>query len=84
MEEELQKFIGQQVPIKTKTGGRLLEYVNDVQPGVVILATNVDGTGRRTVIAIDSIESFTTGAAAAEGGSGGAAGAEKPNWMKTE
>ena len=54
MEEELQKFIGQQVPIKTKTGGRLLEYINDVQPGVVILATNVDGTGRRTVVAIES------------------------------
>ena len=84
MEEELRKFIGQQIPIKTKTGGRLLEYVNDVQPGVVILATHVDGTGRRTVIAIDSIESFTTGAAAAEGDSGGAAAAEKPNWMKTE
>ncbi len=85
MEEELQKFIGQQVPIKTKTGGRLLEYVNDVQPGVAILCTNVDGSGRRTVIAIDSIESFTTGGAGAEdGGGSGAAAAAKPNWKKTE
>ena len=84
MEEELQKLIGQQVPIKTKTGGRVLDYINDVQPGVLILCTNVDGTGRRTVIAIDSIESFTTGGAAIEGGASAAAGADKPNWMKTE
>ncbi len=87
MEEELQRFIGQQVPIKTKTGGRLLEYVNDVKGGVAILCTNVDGTGRRTVIAIDSIESFTTGAQAAESDStaaGAAPAAQKPNWMKTE
>ena len=85
MEEELRKLIGQQVPIKTKTGGRVLDYVNDVQPGVLIMATNVDGTGRRTVMAIDSIESFTTGGAAV-GGDASAAGAatDTPNWMKTE
>ena len=82
MEEELRKLIGRQVPIKTKTGGRVLDYINDVQPGVLILATNVDGTGRRTVMAIDSIESFTTGATAVEGGA--AADADTPNWMKTE
>ena len=83
MEEELRKLIGQQVPMKTKTGGRLLDFINDVQPGVVILATNVDGTGRRTVLAIDSIESFTTGGAALKSGAA-AADADKPNWMKTE
>ena len=83
MEEELQKLVGQQVPIKTKTGGRLLDYITGVQPGVVILSTNPDGTGRRTVIAIDSIESFTTGGAAVASDAG-AAEADKPNWMKTE
>ncbi len=82
MEEELQSFIGQQVPIKTKTGGRFLDYVTGVQPGVVILGTNADGTGRRTVLAVDSIESFTTGGAGGEDGA--SAGADKPNWMKTE
>jgi len=76
VEEELKKLIGQQVPIKTKTGGRFMDYVTGVAPGVVILGTNADGTGRRTVMALDSIESFTTGAGAGEG-----TGAAKPNWM---
>lgn len=75
MEEELQKLIGQQVPIKTKTGGRLLDYVFEVRPGVLITATNADGTGRRTVVSIDSIESFTVG-----GGDGGGSAAAAPNW----
>lgn len=77
MEEELKKLIGQQVPIKTKTGGRFLDYIFGVNPGVLILATNADGTGRRTVVSVDSIESFTVGGADA-GGSGGGA---RPNWM---
>lgn len=78
MEEELKKLIGQQVPIKTKTGGRILDYVFGVNPGVLILATNADGTGRRTVLSLDSIESFTVGGAGADSaGSGGA----RPNWM---
>ena len=76
MEEELKKLIGQQVPIKTKTGGRFMDFVTGVAPGVVILGTNADGTGRRTVMSLDSIESFTTGAGSVEGG-----GAAKPNWM---
>jgi len=84
VEEELRRLIGQQVPIKTKTGGRVLDYVNDVQPGVLILATNVDGTGRRTVMAIDAIESFTTSGAAVKGGASTAGAADTPNWMKTE
>ena len=79
MEEELKKLIGQQVPIKTKTGGRFMDYVTGVAPGVVILGTNADGTGRRTVMSVDSIESFTTGAGGGEG-----AGAAKPNWMPEE
>ncbi len=80
MEEELKKLIGQQVPIKTKTGGRFMDYVTGVAPGVVILGTNADGTGRRTVMAVDSIESFTTGGTTTES-SGGAA---KPKWMPEE
>jgi hypothetical protein len=80
VEEELKKLIGQQVPLKTKTGGRFLDFVCGINPGVVILATNADGSGRRTVMAIDSIESFTTGGAATESGGGPA----KPNWMPEE
>lgn len=76
MEEELKKLIGQQVPIKTKTGGRFMDYVTGVAPGVVILGTHADGTGRRTVMAVDSIESFTTGGTTTTAGSGAAA----PNW----
>ncbi|MCH7826098.1 MAG: hypothetical protein IH849_14975 [Acidobacteria bacterium] len=82
MEEELQKLIGQQVPIKTRTGGRCLDYINEVKHGVVVLTTNTDGTGRRTVLAVDCIESFTTGALATS--SGAASAATTPNWMKTE
>lgn len=77
MEEELKKLIGQQVPIKTKTGGRFLDYVTAVGPGVLILGTNADGSGRRTVVAIDSIESFTTGGAATAGSTATA----RPNWV---
>ena len=77
MEEELKKLIGQQVPIKTKTGGRFLDYVIEVNPGVLILGTNADGSGRRTVISVDSIESFTTGGPA----TATATSAAKPNWM---
>jgi len=77
MEEELQKLIGQKVPLKTRTGGRHLDFISQVRPGVVILATNADGTGRRTVLAIDCIESFTTG-----GGEGG--GGVAPNWKPEE
>jgi len=79
VEEELQKLIGQQVPIKTKTGGRMLDYIFSVAPGVLVLATNPDGSGRRTVISVDSIESFTTGGAAVSGDAGAAA--PRPNWM---
>ena len=79
MEEELAKLKGQQVPIKTKTGGRFLDYVFEVRPGVLILATNADGSGRRTVVSVDSIESFTTGGAAAGDAMGGSA---KPKWME--
>ena len=82
MEEELQKLLGQQVPIKTRTGGRCLDYIAEVNHGVVVLTTNTDGTGRRTVLAIDCIESFTTGGAATGGSA--ASAAETPNWMKTE
>lgn len=73
MEEELKTLIGQQVPIKTRTGGRHLDFVAGVRHGAVILATNADGSGRKTVLAIDSIESFTTGA-------GGLAATDAPNW----
>jgi len=73
VEEELQKLIGQQVPLKTKTGGRLLEYIFQVRPGAVVLTTNADGSGRTTVLAIDGIESFTTGGPEATG-------AAQPNW----
>ena len=63
------------MPIKTRTGGRHLDFVAGVGHGVVILATNVDGTGRKTVLAIDSIESFTTGA-------GGLTATDAPNWKQ--
>ena len=80
MEEELKKLIGQQVPIKTKTGGRVMDFIFGVNPGVVILSTNADGTGRRTVMSLDSIESFTVGGGAVpESGAGSAA--PRPNWM---
>ena len=72
MEEELQKLQGQQVPIKTTTGGRHLDFIWEVHPGVVILSTNGDGSGRKTVLALNSIESFTTG--------GGGESAASPNW----
>ena len=52
VEKELQKLIGQQVPIKTRTGGRMMEFITEVYPDVVILATNADGTGRRTLLAV--------------------------------
>ena len=67
MEEELQKLLRQQVPIKTQNGGRFMDYVWEVKPGVVILATNADGSGRKTVLAVSAIESFTAGAAGADG-----------------
>jgi ferredoxin-fold anticodon binding domain-containing protein len=73
VEEELQKLIGRQVPIKTRTGGRHLDYVNQVKPGIVILTTNADGSGRVTILAMDCIESFTAG------GAGGGDSAS-PNW----
>lgn len=76
VEEELKKLIGQQVPIKTKTGGRFLDYVIEVAPGVLILGTNADGSGRRTVVSVDSIESFTVGGPSTAG-----AGGATPNWM---
>ncbi len=91
MEQELQKLIGQQVPIKTRTGGRIMDYIAEVHPGVVILATNADGTGRRTLLAIDCIESVTAGGPGAAGAAAGtaagtsaAAAAPRPNWMPTE
>ncbi len=73
MGEELAKLVGQQVPIKTKTGGRVLDYVSEVTPTAVIVCTNADGSGRRTVLAIDSIESFTTGGPGSGGFSEGGA-----------
>lgn len=76
MEKELQKLVGQQVPIKTRTGGRMMEYITEVHADVVVLATNADGSGRRTLLALDCIESVTTGGAGAPG-----AAAAKPNWM---
>lgn len=86
MEKELQKLIGQQVPIKTRTGGRMMEYIVGVQADVVILATNPDGTGRRTLLALDCIESVTTGGAGATAAAGAAAGAAapRPNWMPAQ
>ena len=68
MGEELAKFRGQQVPIKTKTGGRHLDYIWEVSPSTVILCTNADGSGLKTVLALDAIESFTT----SDHGGGGA------------
>lgn len=65
MNEELQKLRGQQIPIKTRSGARHLDYVFEVKDDVVILATNPDGTGRRTILALAEIESFTTGMEAA-------------------
>ena len=65
MNEELEKNLGQQIPIKTRSGSRHLDYIAEVKDDVVILATNPDGTGRRTILAIGEIESFTTGMEAA-------------------
>jgi ferredoxin-fold anticodon binding domain-containing protein len=76
VEEELQKVVGRQVPIKTRTGGRHLDFINEVRPGVVVLTTNADGSGRVTILAVDCIESFTAG-----GASGSADGAA-PNWKQ--
>jgi ferredoxin-fold anticodon binding domain-containing protein len=59
--EELLKTLGQQLPIKTRSGSRHLDYVVDVKDDVVVLATNQDGSGRRTILALREIESFTTG-----------------------
>ena len=67
MNEELRKSLGQQFPIKTRSGSRHLEYIVEVKDDVVILATNPDGTGKRTVLAIREIESFTTGMQEAAG-----------------
>ncbi len=61
MNEELQKILGQQIPIKTRSGSRHLDYIVEVKDDVVILATNPDGTGRRTILALSEIESFTVG-----------------------
>ena len=77
MEEELQKVRGQQIPIKTKTGGRHLDYISEVRPGVLILCTNADGTGRKTILALNAIESFTCGGG--DGGDGTAAANWKPS-----
>ena len=67
MNEELEKILGQQIPIKTRSGSRHLDYIVEVKGDVVILATNQDGTGRRTILAIGEIESFTTGMQEATG-----------------
>jgi len=72
MGEELLKFRGQQVPIKTKTGGRHLDFIWDVSATAVVLCTNADGSGLKTVLSLDAIESFTTGQ-----GGGGATGPAK-------
>ena len=72
MGEELVKHVGEQVPIKTKTGGRLLDYVVEVTATAAIVCTNADGSGRRTVLSLDSIESFTTGGPGGGGAEGGA------------
>ena len=68
MGEELVKFKGQQVPIKTKTGGRHLDYIWEVTASAVVLCTNADGSGLKTVLALDAIESFTTGQSGLGGG----------------
>ena len=60
MNEELKKMVGQQIPIKTRSGNRHLEYIHEVKENVVILTTNEDGSGKRTTLAISEIESFTT------------------------
>ena len=67
MNEELLKILGQQIPIKTRSGSRHLDYIVEVKDDVVILATNPDGTGRRTILALREIESFTTGMQEAAG-----------------
>lgn len=79
MEKELLKLVGQQVPIKTRTGGRIMDYITEVHPDVVVLATNADGSGRRTLLALDCIESVTTGGAV--GTTAAAAATTRPNWM---
>ena len=68
MNEELLKYVGQQVPIKTRSGNRILEYIIEVKEDAVILATNPDGSGKRTVLAMGEIESFTVTAQAATSG----------------
>jgi hypothetical protein len=88
VETELRKLIGQQVPIKTRTGGRMMDYIAEVGAGVVILATNADGTGRRTVLSLDCVESVTTGTGtgvpADAGTPAAAAKPPRPNWMPVE
>ena len=85
VEQELAKLIGQQVPIKTRTGGRMMDFIFEVHPVVVVLTTNADGTGRRTLLSVDCIESVTfggPGAATAAAATGAAAvAAPRPNWM---
>ena len=66
MNEELQKLVGQQVPIKTRSGNRHLEFIHEVKDDVVILTTHQDGSGKRTTLAISEIESFTMTAEAAD------------------
>jgi len=61
MNEELRKSLGQQIPIKTRSGSRHLDYIVEVKDDIVILATNPDGSGRRTILALSEIESFTMG-----------------------
>lgn len=68
MNEELQKLEGQKVPIKTRSGGKFLDHVYEVKDDVVILSTNADGSGRRTVLALGEIESFTLGGGMESGG----------------
>ena len=45
MNEELRKSLRQQLPIKTRSGSRHLDYIVEVKDDIVILATNPDGTG---------------------------------------
>jgi len=71
MNEELEKLEGRKVPIRTRSGGKILDHVYEVKDDVVVLATNADGSGRRTVLAISEIESFTFGGAMAASNAGG-------------
>lgn len=59
MKRELEALVGQQVPIRTRSGSRFMDYIHDVKDDVVILTTNPDGTGRQTILAIGGIESVT-------------------------